>query len=128
VEGCCFEQRLLSPDDHLVFRPIPAKMPVLGAEKLSVHLSGFPTEQTVYLKKLLRLTGKCLSICCIRTIVLSKMVRWKFVDIFQPQDDAFTLFRSFWSEVHQVFRVEYTGSVGYLVIRHRQDWCYCADP
>lgn len=62
VEGCCFESRLLSPDDQLVFRPLPAPMPIEGADKLLVHLSGFSTGQGVYLKRLLRVMGGTLSV------------------------------------------------------------------
>ncbi|ORY32222.1 hypothetical protein BCR39DRAFT_523376 [Naematelia encephala] len=62
VEGCCFEQKLLSPDDHLVFQPLPAPMPIPGAGKLLVHLSGFSTADTVYLRRLLRAIGGELSV------------------------------------------------------------------
>lgn len=30
VEGCCFEETLLSPDKHIVFRPLPGNMPIAG--------------------------------------------------------------------------------------------------
>lgn len=53
---------MLSPDDHLVFRPLPAQMPVPGANTLNVHLSGLSTGQLVYLKRLLRAIGGQLSL------------------------------------------------------------------
>lgn len=61
VEGCCFEQRLLDPDATLVFRPLSVPCPIPGAENLLVHISGFPTETTVYLKRLLKTVGGVLS-------------------------------------------------------------------
>ncbi|WVW83245.1 hypothetical protein I302_105264 [Kwoniella bestiolae CBS 10118] len=62
VEGCCFEERLLSPDKHIVFRPLPATMPIPGASKFNVHLSGFSAENNVYMRRLLRAIGGQLSI------------------------------------------------------------------
>ncbi|WWD01536.1 hypothetical protein V866_008481 [Kwoniella sp. B9012] len=62
VEGCCFEERLLSPNKHIVFRPLPATMPIPGASKLNVHLSGFSAENTVYMRRLLRAIGGTLSV------------------------------------------------------------------
>ncbi|OCF35397.1 hypothetical protein I316_02947 [Kwoniella heveanensis BCC8398] len=62
VEGCCFEERLLSPDKHIVFRPLPAPMPISGASNLIVHLSGFSAENNVYMRRLLRAIGGTLSI------------------------------------------------------------------
>ncbi|WWD15806.1 hypothetical protein CI109_100230 [Kwoniella shandongensis] len=62
VEGCCFEERLLSPNDHIVFKPLPAPMPVEGTSKLLVHLSGFSAENTVYMRRLLRAIGGTLSV------------------------------------------------------------------
>lgn len=61
VEGCCFEQRLLDPDATLVFRPLSVDCPVPGASDILVHISGFPTETTVYLKRLLKTVGGVLS-------------------------------------------------------------------
>nr|XP_018263947.1 uncharacterized protein I303_03824 [Kwoniella dejecticola CBS 10117]OBR86105.1 hypothetical protein I303_03824 [Kwoniella dejecticola CBS 10117] len=62
VEGCCFEERLLSPDKHIVFRPLPAEMPIPDASKLIVHLSGFSAENNVYMRRLLRAIGGTLSV------------------------------------------------------------------
>ncbi|WVF72304.1 hypothetical protein IAT40_007117 [Kwoniella sp. CBS 6097] len=62
VEGCCFEERLLSPDKHIVFQPLPAPMPISGASKLIVHLSGFSAENSVYMRRLLRAIGGTISI------------------------------------------------------------------
>ncbi|WRT67010.1 uncharacterized protein IL334_003976 [Kwoniella shivajii] len=62
VEGCCFEERLLSPDKHIVFRPLPAPMPIAGTPKLNVHLSGFSAENNVYMRRLLRAIGGTLSV------------------------------------------------------------------
>lgn len=61
VEGCCFEQRLLDPDATLVFRPLSVDCPIPGASGLLVHISGFPTETTVYLKRLLKTVGGVVS-------------------------------------------------------------------
>lgn len=61
VEGCCFEQRLLPPDDKLVFRPLTIDTPIADVEKLLVHISGFPTEIGVYLRRLLRAIGGTVS-------------------------------------------------------------------
>ena len=57
VEACCFEGRMISPDDHIVFRPLTGPMPVPGAEKLNVHISGFASHETVYLRRLLKAIG-----------------------------------------------------------------------
>ncbi|WVR05087.1 hypothetical protein IAU60_002099 [Kwoniella sp. DSM 27419] len=62
VEGCCFEEKLLSPDKHIVFQPLPGDMPIEGASKLLVHLSGFSAENTVYMRRLLRAIGGTLSV------------------------------------------------------------------
>ena len=57
VEGCCFEQSLLPVNKHLVFRPLPAPMPVMGTSGLLIHLSGFSTESLTYLRRLIRVIG-----------------------------------------------------------------------
>ncbi|WWC69573.1 uncharacterized protein I206_103516 [Kwoniella pini CBS 10737] len=62
VEGCCFEETLLTPDKHIVFRPLPAEMPIQDASKLIVHLSGFSAENNVYMRRLLRAIGGTLSV------------------------------------------------------------------
>lgn len=59
VEGSCFAQRMLSPDEHLVFRPLSVALPVPDAARLLVHISGFPTEMSVYLRRLLKTLGAC---------------------------------------------------------------------
>ncbi|EIW69569.1 hypothetical protein TREMEDRAFT_62429 [Tremella mesenterica DSM 1558] len=62
VEGCCFEQKLLSPSDHLVFRPLSATMPVNGTSNMLIHLSGHSSENTVYLRRIIRAIGATLSV------------------------------------------------------------------
>lgn len=57
VEGCCFEQALLPVDKHLVFRPLPSPMPVSGTSGISIHLSGFSTENLTYLRRVIRVVG-----------------------------------------------------------------------
>ncbi|KAK4687729.1 DNA replication regulator DPB11, partial [Tremellales sp. Uapishka_1] len=57
IEGCCFQQKLLSLEDHLVFQPLPIMTPVLGLKGMSVHISGFPTETSVFLRRLLKALG-----------------------------------------------------------------------
>ena len=57
VEGCCFEQTLLSIDKHLVFRPLPAPMPISGTFGFQIHLSGLSTEDLTYLRRLIRVIG-----------------------------------------------------------------------
>jgi DNA replication regulator DPB11 len=57
VEGCCFEQTLLSIDKHLVFRPLPAPMPIGGTSSFQIHLSGLSTEDLTYLRRLIRVIG-----------------------------------------------------------------------
>ena len=49
---------MISPDEHIVFRPLVAPMPVPSAGSLLVHLSGFTTGETVYLRRLLRAIGE----------------------------------------------------------------------
>ncbi|KAL1411271.1 protein kinase activating protein dpb11 [Vanrija albida] len=61
VEGCCFSQRLLSPDDNLVFQPLSFTAAIPEAAPLLVHISGFSTETNVYLRRLLRTIGGTLS-------------------------------------------------------------------
>lgn len=58
VEACCFEERLLSPEDNLVFQPLPIEIPIPRAEELLVHISGFSTETSVYLRRLLKTIGE----------------------------------------------------------------------
>jgi len=48
---------MISPDDHIVFRPLSGPMPVPGAEELNVHISGFASHETVYLRRLLKAIG-----------------------------------------------------------------------
>jgi len=57
VEGCCFEQTLLPIDKHLVFRPLPAPMPIGGTSTFQIHLSGLSTEDLTYLRRLIRVIG-----------------------------------------------------------------------
>ncbi|KAL7422194.1 protein kinase activating protein dpb11 [Cryptotrichosporon argae] len=57
VEGCCFEKKILDPATKLFFRPLAIPTPVPGAASLVVHISGFSTENSVYLKRLLRALG-----------------------------------------------------------------------
>ena len=57
VEGCCFEQSLLPIDKHLVFRPLPAPMPIGGTSTFQIHLSGLSTEDLTYLRRLIRVIG-----------------------------------------------------------------------
>jgi DNA replication regulator DPB11 len=57
VEGCCFEQSLLSIDKHLVFRPLPVPMPINGTTPFQIHLSGLSTEDLTYLRRLIRVIG-----------------------------------------------------------------------
>jgi DNA replication regulator DPB11 len=57
VEGCCFEQTLLPIDKHLVFRPLPAPMPIGGTSTFQIHLSGLSTEDLTYLRRLIRVVG-----------------------------------------------------------------------
>jgi DNA replication regulator DPB11 len=49
---------MISPDEHIVFRPLAAPMPVPRVDSLMVHLSGFTTGETVYLRRLLRAIGE----------------------------------------------------------------------
>lgn len=57
VEGCCFEQSLLPINKHLVFRPLPAQMPIDGTSSFQIHLSGLSTEDLTYLRRLIRVIG-----------------------------------------------------------------------
>ena len=62
VEACLFEKRMIAPTDHLVFQPLPVPMPVPGANKLIIHLSGWSTSELVYLKRLIRAIGATLAL------------------------------------------------------------------
>ncbi|ORX39769.1 hypothetical protein BD324DRAFT_233372 [Kockovaella imperatae] len=83
IEGCCFERRMVSPDDHLVFRPLPATLPIRGANDFNIHLSGFSTSETVYLKRLLRALGARHSLKVSRetTHLVSPILKSRKVDI-----------------------------------------------
>lgn len=58
VEACAHEKAVLAPDSNLVFRPLPFPMPLAGANEIFVHVTGFKTEQGVYLRRLLKAAGK----------------------------------------------------------------------
>ena len=51
---------MLNPDGHIVFKPLPASMPIPDANILNVHLSGWSTSEMVYLKRLLTALGELL--------------------------------------------------------------------
>lgn len=55
---------MFSPDDHIVFRPLPGPTPVPGAEALRVHLSGFGSADQTYLRRLLKAIGPSLTVFC----------------------------------------------------------------
>lgn len=57
VEGCCFEQRLLDPSEHIAFRPLSISLPLPGTSKIQVHLSGFTVENATYYKRLVKALG-----------------------------------------------------------------------
>jgi DNA replication regulator DPB11 len=58
VEGCCFEERLLPLNKDMVFTPLAIPLPVPGADRVGVHMSGFPPEKVVYLKRLIKVLGE----------------------------------------------------------------------
>lgn len=60
IEACCFEQSFLPPDSNLVFRPLPFPIPLAGAEEYVVHVTGFPSDVSVFLRRMLRAIGKLL--------------------------------------------------------------------
>lgn len=47
-----------SPEEHLVFRPLSAPMPIPDAEKLNIHLSSLSTGDLVYTKRLMKAIGQ----------------------------------------------------------------------
>lgn len=52
-----------SPDEHLVFKPLSAPMPIPDADKLNIHLSGLSTSDTVYTKRLIKAIGQRIVFC-----------------------------------------------------------------
>jgi DNA replication regulator DPB11 len=61
VEACCYHQRILSPDDKLVFRPLSIEAPLQGADALNVHISGFSAEIRSFLRRIIRTVGGTIS-------------------------------------------------------------------
>ncbi len=58
VEACIYEKALLSPEGNVIFRPLPFDTPLAGAEAITAHVSGFPTDQAVYLRRMLKAAGE----------------------------------------------------------------------
>lgn len=57
VEACAFEKEVLPPDNHIVFRPLSFPTPLPGADAITVHVTGFGTDSSVFLRRLLKGVG-----------------------------------------------------------------------
>ncbi|BEI85351.1 hypothetical protein CcaverHIS002_0507520 [Cutaneotrichosporon cavernicola] len=57
VEACIYEKALLPPEQNVIFRPLPFATPLVGADAIVAHVSGFPTDQAVYLRRMLKAAG-----------------------------------------------------------------------
>ncbi|GMK55402.1 hypothetical protein CspeluHIS016_0204580 [Cutaneotrichosporon spelunceum] len=57
VEACIYEKALLPPEQNVIFRPLPFATPLAGADAIVAHVSGFPTDQAVYLRRMLKAAG-----------------------------------------------------------------------
>ena len=87
IEGCCFARALVSLDAHIAFRPLSISLPIEGADKLLIHLTGFSGDNSVYLKRLLKALGlklafklnrECSHLVCSEPVGLKydKAVEW----------------------------------------------------
>ncbi|CAK9780911.1 hypothetical protein CC85DRAFT_62497 [Cutaneotrichosporon oleaginosum] len=57
VEACIYEKALLAPERNVIFRPLPFTTPLEGAGAIVAHVSGFKTDQAVYLRRMLKAAG-----------------------------------------------------------------------
>lgn len=58
VEACIYEKALLPPEKNVIFGPLPFATPLAGADAITAHVSGFSTEQSVYLRRMLKAAGE----------------------------------------------------------------------
>lgn len=60
VESCIVEGKLVSPDEHLLYKPLTIDVPIPGAKGIIVHISGSEDHQlSSYHRRLARALGKC---------------------------------------------------------------------
>lgn len=52
----------MDPNDQIVFKPLSIRLPIHNADHLNVHLSGWNTAQSMYLKRILKVIGGRLSL------------------------------------------------------------------
>ncbi|SCV74655.1 BQ2448_7684 [Microbotryum intermedium] len=57
IESCIHEDRLVPFDDRLLERPLPYEIPIKGADKLKVHLSGFSDIGKIHTRRFLKEIG-----------------------------------------------------------------------
>ncbi|KAF9007398.1 hypothetical protein BDQ17DRAFT_1237797 [Cyathus striatus] len=57
LERCIFEDRVCPPEDHISFVPLGIEMPIRGAERIVMSISGFGESEAVGIKRLIRGLG-----------------------------------------------------------------------
>ncbi|KAF8813526.1 hypothetical protein BYT27DRAFT_7131662 [Phlegmacium glaucopus] len=57
LEQCIYEDRICAAEDHVSFIPLAVDIPIPGAEKIIMSLSGFDQSEACGLKRLLRALG-----------------------------------------------------------------------
>ncbi|KAJ6531543.1 hypothetical protein B0H10DRAFT_2150634 [Mycena sp. CBHHK59/15] len=57
LERCLFEDRLCAPDAHVSFVPIGVRLPVPGAERITLSFSGLDASEACWVKRLLKALG-----------------------------------------------------------------------
>ncbi|TFK21460.1 hypothetical protein FA15DRAFT_672523 [Coprinopsis marcescibilis] len=57
LERCVHEERICQPEEHISFVPLGINIPVLGAEKIHIGLSGLDQSESCHTRRLLRALG-----------------------------------------------------------------------
>ncbi|KZT06146.1 uncharacterized protein LAESUDRAFT_701065 [Laetiporus sulphureus 93-53] len=57
LERCIFDERICPPEEHVAFTPLKVKLPVLGAEHLSISYSGLDQSEVCWIGRLARAIG-----------------------------------------------------------------------
>ncbi|KAJ3511371.1 hypothetical protein NLJ89_g4136 [Agrocybe chaxingu] len=57
LEHCIYDERVCTPDENVAFMPLSIPIPVAGAERVVMSISGFDQSESCSLKRLLRALG-----------------------------------------------------------------------
>ena len=61
LEGCLARERVCGLSEHITFAPLGIETPVMGAEGITMSPSGLDLAEDMWVKRLARALGSCLS-------------------------------------------------------------------